>query len=148
DARVEVRPYSVALHRVIPGLDPQPHRIGIALMNAAGRGEVSPQPDVGVRVVLDARPDSRAAAALEEAAALVRERLGLDAYRVVSPSQHLSGSARIGEVVDDSGRVLGVGGLRVADASVFPTLPLRGPYYSVLTVAEDLAARMVSEQAW
>lgn len=148
DARVEVRPYSVPLHRVIPGLDPQPHRIGIALMNAAGRGEVRPQPDGGVRVVLDARPDSRDAAALDEVAALVGERLGLDASPVVSTSQHLSGSARIGEVVDDSGRVLGVGGLRVADASVFPTLPLRGPYYSVLAVAEDLAARMVSEQAW
>lgn len=117
-------------------------------MNAAGRGEVRPQPDGGVRVVLDARPDSRDAAALDEVAALVGERLGLDASPVVSTSQHLSGSARIGEVVDDSGRVLGVGGLRVADASVFPTLPLRGPYYSVLAVAEDLAARMVSEQAW
>src|SRR5699024_7283823 len=45
DAWVEVRRYAVPLHRVIPGLDPQPHRIGIALMNAAGRGEVRPQPD-------------------------------------------------------------------------------------------------------
>lgn len=147
-AEVEVRPYAVPMHRVIPGLDPQPHRIGVALMNAAGRGELRPGPDGRTRVVLDAHPDARDDAVLAEAAALVGDRLSLDAPPVVSTSQHLSGSARIGEVVDDSGRVLDVDGLRLADASVFPTLPGRGPYYSVLAVAEDLAARVAAESPW
>ena len=41
-----------------------------------------------------------------------------------------------------------LGGLRVADASVFPSIPRRGPYYSVLAVAEDLASRMAVERPW
>lgn len=147
-AGIEVRPYSVPMHRVIPGLEPQPPRLGVALMNAAGRGELRLDPGGGVRVILDAHPDPRDEEVLSEAAALVGDRLGLDRAPVVSTSQHLSGSARIGEVVDESGRVLGVDGLRVADASVFPSLPRRGPYYSVLAVAEDLAARLVAEHPW
>jgi len=78
----------------------------------------------------------------------VAERLGLPGAVTPSTSQHLSGSARIGEVVDDSGRVHGVRGLRVADASVLPVLPRCGPYYTVLAVAEDLAGRMAAERAW
>src|SRR5690606_40522054 len=82
--------------------------------------------------------DPRDAAALDTATGIVADRLwpersGAGADRPLpSTSQHLSGSARIGEVVDDAGRVLGVGGLRVADASVFPVLPRCGPYYTVL----------------
>lgn len=159
-AEIEVRPYAVPLHRVIPGLEPVPHRIGVALMNPAGRGRVSlGQPSFGqlgqlghdergVRV--DLADDSRDAAALTDAAALVADRLGIDGSArrsTSSTSQHLSGSARIGEVVDDAGRVLGTDGLRVVDASVFPSLPRRGPYYTVLAVAEALAVEMVDERA-
>ncbi|MDV8001175.1 mycofactocin system GMC family oxidoreductase MftG [Rhodococcus sp. IEGM 1408] len=147
----EVRPYSLPLHRVIPGLSPQPHRIGVALMNPVGRGEIVR--DGGLRVVLADDPGD--AAALHAAAGLVADRLGIAGPAGgprpgpgVSTSHHLSGSARIGEVVDESGRVLGCEGLRVADASVFPSLPRCGPYMSVLAVAEDLAARMISEGAW
>lgn len=149
-AQVEVRPYSVPLHRVIPGLAPQPHRIGIALMNPTSFGEIrrAQTSGDGVEVQLDAHPDPRDAEALIAAVDIVAGRLGLANEPVLSTSQHLSGSAKIGEVVDDSGRVLDVAGLRVADASVFPSLPSRGPYYSVLAVAEDLAARMVDQHAW
>ncbi|PTM90820.1 mycofactocin system GMC family oxidoreductase MftG [Dietzia psychralcaliphila] len=157
---IEVRPYSVPMHRVIPGLAPQPHRIGVALMNPVGRGEVGRGEvgggnlrDGGPRVVL--ADDPRDTAALDRAAGLVADRLGISGgagglrpVPVPSTSQHLSGSARIGEVVDDSGRVLGCEGLRVADASVFPALPRCGPYYSVLAVAEDLAARVISGRSW
>ena len=81
---------------------------------------------------------------------MVAETVGVatPATPLLSTSQHLTGSAAIGEVVDGSGRVLGVGGLRVADASVFPSIPRRGPYYSVLAVAEDLASRMAVERPW
>lgn len=156
-AEVEVRPYSVPLHRAIPGLAPQPHRIGIALMTPAGRGELRPDTDPdpgpdpaaggGLRVVLDAHPDPVDAAALAAATGIVCDRLGLAGEPVASTSQHLSGSARMGEVVDDAGRVLGVAGLRVADASVLPALPRRGPYYTVLAVAEDLAAHAIAGRA-
>lgn len=145
---VEVRPYAAPMHHLIPGLTPQPHRIGVALMDPAGRGEITAAPAGGVRVVLDAHPDASDAAALAAAAALVAERMGITGAAVPSTSQHLSGSARMGEVVDDSGRVLGAEGLRVADASVLPRLPRRGPYYSVLAVAEDLSARIVAGRAW
>lgn len=147
-ARIEVRPYAVSLDLVIPGLAPQPHRIGIALMNPRGRGQLIPEGRGGVRVVLDAHRDPADALALGAAADLVCDRLGIDSIPVPSTSQHLSGSARMGDVVDDSGRVLGVPGLRVADASVLPSLPGCGPYYSVLAVAEDLAARICAERPW
>jgi len=149
---VEVRPYSVPLHRVIPGLAPQPHRIGLALMNPRGRGGISPGRD-GVRV--DMSDDRRDAAVLRDAATAVAHRLGLSGADEIlersvvrSTSHHLAGSARIGAVVDGSGRVLDVPGLRVADASVFPFLPRSGPYYSVLAVAEDLAARVLTQRRW
>ncbi|AVZ41243.1 dehydrogenase [Dietzia sp. JS16-p6b] len=150
---IEVRPYSVPMHRVIPGLESQPHRIGVALMNPVGRGRIrgGSTADSGPHVVL--ADDPLDAAALEHAAGAVADGLGIpdgaprpDPIR--STSQHLAGSARIGEVVDDSGRVLGCEGLRVADASVFPTLPRCGPYLSVLAVAEDLAARVVHRDSW
>ena len=92
--------------------------------------------------------DPRDATALAEATAFVAERLGIAGAVTRSTSQHLSGAARIGEVCDDSGRVLGVVGVRVADASVLPSLPRCGPYYTVLAVAEDLAVRMATERAW
>lgn len=168
-SEIEVRPYSVPMHRVIPGLAPQPHRIGVALMNPVGRGEIvrgstggstsggdgggGRGASGGVRVAL--ADDPRDSAAMADAVELVANRLGISGPAgrprpapVPSTSQHLSGSARIGEVVNGSGRVLGCEGLRVADASVFPVLPRCGPYLSVLAVAEDLAARVISARAW
>ena len=146
---VELRPYAVPMHHVIPGLPPQPHRIGVALMTPAGRGAITPDGSGGVCVELDAHPDPADAEALAAAADLVRDRLGIEAPGARSPStsQHLSGSARMGEVVDTGGRVLGVDALRVADASVLPSLPRRGPYFTVLAVAEDLAARIATGRA-
>ncbi|WP_108847864.1 mycofactocin system GMC family oxidoreductase MftG [Dietzia lutea] len=139
---IEVRPYAVPMHRVIPGLEEAPHRVGVALMNPVGRGRVHADGSVHLA------DDPRDATALAEATALVAERLGIDGAVTRSTSQHLSGAARIGEVCDDSGRVHGVEGLRVADASVLPALPRCGPYYSVLAVAEELAARVAAERAW
>lgn len=140
---VEVRPYAAALHHFIPGADPMPARIGISLMNPVGEGRI----DAAGTVWLP--DDPRDASVLAAAAALVAHELGLgEQSPSASTSQHLSGSARIGEVVDDSGRVLGAAGLRVADASVLPTLPRCGPYYTVLAVAEALAADVVAERPW
>lgn len=140
---VEVRPYAVPMHQLIPGAAPMGLRLGIALMNPVGRGRIAGDGTVWLPA------DHRDSAALRAAAELVAGRLGLGEPRPLpSTSQHLSGSARVGEVVDDAGRVLGVAGLRVADASVMPSLPRCGPYYTVLAVAEALAAEMVAERPW
>jgi choline dehydrogenase-like flavoprotein len=59
---------------------------------------------------------------------------------------HVSGTCRIGPaedpatVVDSRLRVRGVAGLRVADASVFPTLTSLNPVVTVMVVAERAAA--------
>ncbi len=53
---------------------------------------------------------------------------------------HLCGSAGIGRVVDADLRVLGVDGLRVADTSVLPTVPRRGPAATAVAIGERAAA--------
>ncbi|KIF70599.1 glucose-methanol-choline oxidoreductase [Streptomyces sp. AcH 505] len=47
-----------------------------------------------------------------------------------------------GAVVDQYGRVYGVSGLRVADTSILPTAPLRGPAATAVLVGEVVAAAM------
>jgi predicted dehydrogenase (TIGR03970 family) len=61
---------------------------------------------------------------------------------------HLCGSARMGRaddpaaVVDQYGRVHGVSGLRVADTSILPTAPSRGPAPTAVLIGE-LVARFI-----
>ncbi|ETS74997.1 hypothetical protein PFICI_13481 [Pestalotiopsis fici W106-1] len=58
---------------------------------------------------------------------------------------HSGGTAAMGKVVDVSGRVLGVKGLRVADASVVP-IPLGGhPQATLYAMAEHLASDISQE---
>lgn len=58
---------------------------------------------------------------------------------------HAAGTCRMGDsldsrsVVDDSCRVIGVEGLRVADASVMPSLPRAAPHLTVVMIGEHLA---------
>ncbi|MFT4122355.1 MAG: GMC family oxidoreductase N-terminal domain-containing protein [Microbacteriaceae bacterium] len=70
----------------------------------------------------------------------------LDAWLLahLSTAIHLCGSARAGReedgaVVDQYGRVYGVQGLRVADTSILPDAPLRGPAASAHLVGELVA---------
>ena len=69
----------------------------------------------------------------------------------VAGSFHPIGSCRMGAagnrlaVVDTgSGRVHGVAGLRVADASLMPTLPAGNTYLPTMMIAEKIAAAIVS----
>jgi choline dehydrogenase len=61
---------------------------------------------------------------------------------------HISGSNRMGaaddpgSVVDQEGRVLGVDGLRVADASIFPWVPSANTHLSSVLVGEKIADLM------
>jgi choline dehydrogenase-like flavoprotein len=73
----------------------------------------------------------------------------LDAWaaRAASDAQHICGTVRMGlgddAVVDASCRVRGVEGLRVVDASIFPSVPRANTHLAVLAVAE-LAAVTIS----
>jgi choline dehydrogenase-like flavoprotein len=61
---------------------------------------------------------------------------------------HISGSCRMGaatdpdSVVDEQGRVLGVDGLRVADASIFPWVPSANTHLSAVLTGEKMADLM------
>jgi choline dehydrogenase-like flavoprotein len=50
-----------------------------------------------------------------------------------------------GSVVDHAGRVHGLAGLRVADASVFPTVPRANIHFTIIAVAEKLADAIRSD---
>jgi 5-(hydroxymethyl)furfural/furfural oxidase len=69
----------------------------------------------------------------------------------VELSRHVCGTCKMGPVsdptavVDTSGRVHGVEGLRVADASVFPTLMRANTHIPVLMVAEKMADQLKRE---
>lgn len=62
---------------------------------------------------------------------------------------HAAGTCRMGDsrdsrsVIDDSCRVIGVEGLRVADASVMPSLPRAAPHLTVVMIAEHLARGLI-----
>lgn len=66
----------------------------------------------------------------------------------VAGTFHVCGTCRMGAaddpeaVVDPEGRVYGIGGLRVADASVMPTVPRGNTNLPTIMVAEKLAATM------
>ena len=60
---------------------------------------------------------------------------------------HVAGTCRMGvsaedSVVDPNGQVFGVSGLYIADASVFPFLPLAAPQATVMAVADAIAAAL------
>jgi choline dehydrogenase-like flavoprotein len=56
---------------------------------------------------------------------------------------HMCGSAAIGPVVDRELRVHGLAGLRVADTSVLPVAPRRGPAATAVAIGEKAAALML-----
>jgi choline dehydrogenase-like flavoprotein len=59
---------------------------------------------------------------------------------------HPSSTCSIGKVVDERLRVIGVGGLRVIDASVMPSVPSGNINAAVIAVAEK-GADLVKEDA-
>jgi choline dehydrogenase len=59
--------------------------------------------------------------------------------RAIGSYWHPAGTCRLGEVTDLDLRVLGVEGLRVADASIIPLIPNANPNATVLAIAERAA---------
>lgn len=82
---------------------------------------------------------------LREATRLAREIAGDTAHSEAfwSTSQHLCGTAKIGEVVDARCRVLGFENLWVVDGSILPRIPSRGPHATIV-MAGHRAAEFVS----
>ena len=84
------------------------------------------------------------APATPSGAAELRERVVTSAYSL----PHVVGTCRMGpspdagDVVDEGGRVHGVDGLRVIDASVIPDAPSGFPHLVTIMVAEHLAQRL------
>jgi choline dehydrogenase len=52
---------------------------------------------------------------------------------------HPTGTCAIGRVVDGEGRVLGIDGLHVVDASIMPTIPRANTNLSTIALAERIA---------
>ncbi|MFF3919720.1 mycofactocin system GMC family oxidoreductase MftG [Streptomyces sp. NPDC001852] len=70
--------------------------------------------------------------------------------RNIGTAHHTCGTAPMGPdtanaVVDQYGRVHGVHGLRVADTSILPTAPLRGPAATAVLIGEVIAHAMRAE---
>ena len=70
----------------------------------------------------------------------------LDAWilRHLGTALHTSATAPMGAVVDGAGRVRGVAGLRVADTSILPSAPHRGPANTAVLIGEFIARRILA----
>jgi len=87
-------------------------------------------------------------------AALIQdhEQLAEHVKQNVGGTFHVSGTCRMGRaddrdaVVDAGGRVRRIGGLRVVDASIMPTVPRGNTNIPTVMLAEKIAAEMVAEQ--
>ncbi len=69
----------------------------------------------------------------------------------VAGTFHVCGTCRMGgaddpgAVVDNAGRVHGIGGLRVVDASIMPAIPRGNTNIPTIMLAEKIAAEMCDE---
>jgi choline dehydrogenase len=64
--------------------------------------------------------------------------------REVVVYHYASGTCAMGSVVDHEGRVFGVDGLRVADASIMPNIPAANTNLPAIMIGERIAAMMAS----
>ncbi len=60
---------------------------------------------------------------------------------------HMTSTCPMGSVLDADCRVVGIEGLRLADASVMPTIPAGNTYLGCVMIAERVARKMVAETA-
>jgi 5-(hydroxymethyl)furfural/furfural oxidase len=84
---------------------------------------------------------------------LISNDLQLESYvrQTAIGAYHVSCSARMGHeddrlaVTDPSGKVYGIGGLRVVDASIFPTIPCANTNLPTMMCAEKIADEMTAK---
>jgi choline dehydrogenase len=157
---------------LVPALDPGYEvSAGVFAMKPRSRGRVrlsAPDPEAPLAIdhgfLTDARDLEVIAEALEAVRALARSaQVRPYAERELRPGEgvaardhvlaeyrgffHPVGTCAIGSVVDEAGRVHGVEGLRVADASVMPTIPRVNTNLSTAAIAERLAALLLAERS-
>ncbi|PQE00233.1 mycofactocin system GMC family oxidoreductase MftG [Mycobacterium sp. EPG1] len=151
DDGVEIRPYTVGFEAMMTGgkHDPtdQPH-LGVTLMRPQSRGRVSiTSADPDAAPLIEYHYDSAPADVdlLHTGTQLARELAGSTVQSDASwaTSQHLCGTAKMGEVVDERCRVFGVENLWVVDGSILPDIPSRGPHATIV-MAGHRAAEFVS----
>lgn len=151
---IEIRPYTGGFGAMVgdsSGRQKDWAHVGVALMQPRARGRitlVSADPAVAPRI--EHRYDSAAedVEALRSGVQMARELIG-GAKEVGPPiwatSQHLCGSAPMGAdhddgaVVDPQCRVRGIDGLWVADGSVLPRIPSRGPHATIVMLGHRVA---------
>jgi choline dehydrogenase len=151
-----------------PGIDPPAEKgyevsVAVFAMKPASRGSVrltSPDPRAPLAIDHGFLSDARDAEVLAEGVESLRELTSGDAIRtyggcetrpgpeVDAPTYvreaargffHPVATCAIGRVVDGGGRVYGLDGLFVADASIMPTIPRANTNLSTLALAERLA---------
>jgi choline dehydrogenase-like flavoprotein len=124
--------------------------VTVALMDAHARGRVVLTDEGRPDVRFEQFADDRDRAALAGGLATVKRMLPTAVVPAVDDLGdvfHAAGTCRMGDpadpeaVVDGRGRVIGYEGLRVADASVMPTLPEANPMLTCLAIGERLAER-------
>jgi choline dehydrogenase len=76
------------------------------------------------------------------------EPLGTHARRNMRNYFHPAGTCGIGRVVDDSGGVLGIERLFIADASIMPTIPRANTNLTTVAIAERLADALHHVYPW
>ncbi|MCQ4119733.1 mycofactocin dehydrogenase MftG [Rhodococcus tibetensis] len=163
--RIEIRPYTASFDVLVPGSGQPVPRLGIGLMVAESRGRLrltSPHRRDNPRIEYRYAQTGSDRRALRDGVCLGVELLRSPALRfLVEPSSdevsdesvlahlgtslHLCGSCRMGNsedpgaVVDERCNVRGVDGLTIADTSVFPAVPSRGPHATAVMVAERVS---------
>ena len=159
DDCLEIRPYTGGFVAMVgdgtAGRPDWPH-IGVALMQPSSRGRltlVSSDPYVPLRIEHRYDSDAGDVAALRHGSGIARELCGPITQLgepLWSTSQHLCGSAPIGNDDDDEAvldprcRVRGVDGLWVVDGSVLPAITSRGPHASIVMLAHRAAEFVVA----
>lgn len=141
----EVRPYTTGFAAMTGGGEPGNPDVGVVLTRPRSRGRLRlASADPGVMPVIEHRYDTDPAdvAGLRGGCDVVTEILG-DTTTLGEPrwstSQHLCGTAPMGDVVDPRCGVHGVEGLAVVDGSILPRVPRRGPHATIAMLAHRAA---------
>ncbi len=152
-----------------PTEDETVFNLAVFLLRSTGRGSVrlGERPEDGPQVTAPPFPDDtneRLAPAFEQLARWEKTKafreLGCEPVmphdlsrpdavseaieRLTISYAHMTGTCPMGPVLDSDCRVHGVAGLRVADASVMPSIPSGNTYLGCVMVAERVARKMLS----
>ncbi|MFZ2172947.1 MAG: mycofactocin system GMC family oxidoreductase MftG [Rhodococcus sp. (in: high G+C Gram-positive bacteria)] len=168
---LEIRPYTAPFDVLVPGSGHCDPILGVGLMVSESRGDIRltsgrrrDHPRIEYRYAHTASDRralregvatglellrSEALSALVEPASLEISDRSVLAH--LGTSLHLCGSCRMGDagdgnsVVDEHCDVRGVEGLTIADTSVIPVVPSRGPHATAVMVAERVSAFLAAE---